>query len=246
MSEKTTPPPGRPGYVRKLVHELKSPLSAIAAAAEVMRDEQLGPIGDERYLAYATDIHNSATHLLELVDRLLAQRSDGGVPAMSFTDLDVEELIAGIASQMLPLAKRAGVTLVTGEGPDARPDARLPAIVADATSLRQILINLVTNAIKFTPAEGRVALYAGHAPGHPLIISVVDDGVGMAQEAVEAALDGNIVPAAGVRSDRGLGLGLPLVQSLATLNGASIEFDTHPGRGMRVSIIFPTSRLVLR
>jgi len=109
MSEKTTPPPGRPGYVRKLVHELKSPLSAIAAAAEVMRDEQLGPIGDERYLAYATDIHNSATHLLELVDRLLAQRSDGGVPAMSFTDLDVEELIAGIASQMLPLAKRAGV-----------------------------------------------------------------------------------------------------------------------------------------
>ena len=139
----TAPEPLSPDLVARLAHELKTPLSAIAAASEIMRDERFGPIGDARYRGYASDIHNSARHALELVSRMLARRTPGAdEPELAFVEIDLAKLIADVVSALRPLAEPAHQSLAATLPP------RLPHVIADATSLRQILINLLTNATR--------------------------------------------------------------------------------------------------
>lgn len=238
----------RRGYVAKIAHELRTPLSAIVAASEVMRDEQFGPIGDARYRAYAKDIHDSAQHVLNVVNRVLAQRAaDPEVEAFAFTDIDVEGLVTGMVSTMQPLACRAGLSL-TGRLEDhtgADLSGHMPKVIADLTSLRQIVLNLVTNALKFTPDGGHVSVVAEHEPGSGLKLYVSDTGVGMQPDEVTAALAGTGQSQGGVREERGLGIGLAIVKTLAEQNGAELSMASSPGAGTTVTIRFPDSRLVL-
>jgi two-component system, cell cycle sensor histidine kinase PleC len=238
----------RRGYVAKIAHELRTPLSAIVAASEVMRDEQFGPIGDERYRAYAKDIHDSAQHVLNVVTRVLAQRA--AVPdeeAFAFTDIDVEDLVAAMVSTMQPLALRAGLSLTSRIEDQTGADltGRMPKVIADLTSLRQIVLNLVTNALKFTPDGGSVSVYAQHDPDQGLRLCVSDTGVGMHADEVEAALTGTGQSHEGVREERGLGIGLSIVKTLSERNGAELLIASAPGSGTTVTIRFPVSRLVL-
>lgn len=236
------------GYVAKIAHELRTPLSAIVAASEVMRDEQFGPIGDERYRSYAKDIHDSAQHVLNVVNRVLAQRAaDPAMEAFAFTDIDVEDLVGGMVSTMKPLAQRAGLS-VSGRLENESGDdltGHMPKVIADLTSLRQIMLNLVTNALKFTPDGGRVSVFATHEPGQGLKLGVSDTGIGMQADEVAAALAGEGQSHEGVREERGLGIGLSLVRTLATQNGAELAIASEPGEGTIVTVRFPDSRLVL-
>ncbi len=240
-------PPKR-GYVAKIAHELRTPLSAIVAASEVMRDEQFGPIGDERYRTYAKDIHDSAQHVLNVVNRVLAHRAaDADVDAFAFTDIDVERLVDGMVSTMQPLAQRARLSLSARledeEGTDLT--GHMPRVIADLTSLRQIMLNLLTNALKFTPDGGQVSVFATHEPGQGLKLGVSDTGIGMQPDEVASVLAGEGQSQEGVREDRGLGIGLPLVRTLATQNGAELSIASNPGEGTTVTVRFPVSRLVL-
>jgi signal transduction histidine kinase len=224
---------GDPRSIARLAHELKTPLSAIAAAAEIMRDERLGPIGSERYRGYAADIHSSARHALGVINRMLeVARCEAAEARLSFTEIDLNGLVESVLSGMQPLAAEAGLSLV------GRSASRLPHVVADETSLRQILLNLLTNAIKFTGAGGEVVVSTGYRVDGPVTLEVRDNGPGMKLDAGAEPVSGSSL------AGPGLGLGLPLVKALAAENGAVVEIETAAGRGTAVRLVFRRDRTI--
>lgn len=226
----------------RLAHEIRTPLGAIAAAAEVIGDQRLGPVGTARYLGYARDIHASASHALALVERMLGEPKASLSPAaeaLAFSEVDTAALLETTASQLGPLAERAGLTLALALPP------RLPHLVADATSLRQIVLNLVGNALKFTPRGGHVTVAARYDGDGTLTITVSDTGRGMTAHEVADALGGRRAARRGeATGGAGLGLGLRLVQALAATNGAEVVIESAAGRGTSASVVFRSDRVV--
>lgn len=228
---------GMPATAR-LAHELRTPLSAVIAYAEVLKDEHFGPLANPRYRDYARTIYDSARHALSVVDGMLAGAAGrAGLPELAFRDLDPAELIENCLAVVGPLAQRAGLDLVAdlGEG--------TPRIVADEVSVKQMLLNLITNAIKFGRRGDRVTVRAACGSDGSLTIDVADTGPGM--RAPFAA--GEELGREGSRrggQDAGLGIGLPLTRALAKANGAELTVESAPGRGTRVSIAFAKDRVV--
>lgn len=226
--------------VRRLAHELKTPISAIVSAAEIMKDERFGPIGDQRYLRYARDIHESARHALAVVERMLGQRQlQRESLELSFTNLDLNQVATSILSSMDLMARDAGLELQRLLAP------RLPLVVADATSVRQIVLNLVTNALKFTPRGGRVSLSTAAEPNGPLTLTVSDTGRGMSEEDIAQVMEDAYEDAPQVpRPGGGFGIGLPLARALAAANGATISIAANEAGGTSFTLSFPVSRQV--
>jgi signal transduction histidine kinase len=226
-------------HVSKLAHELRTPLSAIAAAAEIMKDQRFGDIGNARYLGYTSDIHDNARHALALINRLLGgepEAEDGA--GLQPAELDLNSLAESSVSAMRPLAEEAGVKL-THEF-----HGRLPHVTADATTVKQILFNLLSNAIKFTPRGGDVRVVTGLGFDRSVFVAVQDTGTGMSGEAIEAALKAE-VPANPQRKEAGgHGIGLPLARNLAEANGARLEIDSALSEGTAVALVFPRDRVV--
>lgn len=221
----------------ELAHELRTPLGAIAAAAEIMMDERFGPVGDKRYAAYVAGIHESALHAIRIVERALAEKPLMQSAAIEPGEVDVNATLENVALQVRPLAESAGLVLAL----DLTAD--LPRVVADLTSLRQIVINLLTNALKFTPAGGRVSVSSAVVRDGTLVIAVEDNGPGMSREEIAEIMQHGDAPEPKQRPGGGLGLGLPLVRALAEANGASLELESEPGRGTRAKIIFAGNRI---
>ena len=242
-------PSGLPSEtIAKLAHELKTPLSAIAAAAEIMKDERLGRIENERYKGYAKDIHEGACHALCVIERLLGSGagSDEERPAMAFASLDLNAVAESCLSIMLPLAEKKGLTL-TGDYAQ-----HLPRVTADVTSLKQILLNLLTNSVKFTKSGGAVTISTRCDSGGPVRIEVADTGPGMSMAEIARALDPvrpvTLAPRQTDGTPRdlsgGMGLGLPLVRSLVEASAGRLEIESAPGKGTRVVVSFPRNRLI--
>jgi signal transduction histidine kinase len=243
-SQDTATGRGTPDLAR-LAHELRTPLGAIAALAEIMRDERLGPLGGQRYRSYAADIHDSAAHAMSILAALLENgggshpgEGQDAVPPMEFVELDIGELAGGTVSALKPLADRAGVRLDLDIAPV------LPLLIADRRSLRQIINNLVSNALKFTPPGGRVVVSVSHAMNGPITLEVADNGDGMTTEELERARAGAVAPASVRRRSGGTGFGLPLVRSLAAASGATLTIDSAPGEGTRITIAFGNDRVL--
>jgi two-component system cell cycle sensor histidine kinase PleC len=240
----TTPAPGQQAAeLARLAHELKTPLSAIVAAAEIMKDERFGPIANERYGGYVTDIHASARHALAVINSMLGKREnvpESATPDLIFTDIDLAALVDSTVSAMRPIAEQAGLALAyDGE-------AHLPHIIADATAVKQILLNLLTNAVKFTQAGGRITVRTRHAPDGSLHLSVHDTGSGISDEEIARvhAATGQPMPRNQTAATGGLGLGLPLVKMLAAANGAKLQIRRAPEGGTAILIAFAKSRVV--
>ena len=225
----------------ELAHELKTPLGAIVAAAEIMRDERLGPMGNEKYLSYASDVHDSANHAIAVIARMAgAGRDRASVQEPAFAPVDLNAIAARVVSLMLPLAKSRGLTL------ELETEHRLAKVLAGETAIRQIVLNLLTNALKFTPRDGDVRVVTGYLNDGGVFLVVRDTGIGMAETVIEAALLGlgpgdTKVPRAG----GGLGLGLPLVRSLVLANQAKLEIDSAPGKGTVALVAFDKDRVVI-
>lgn len=216
--------------IAKLAHELKTPLTAIAAAAEIMRDERLGEMKNQRYLSYAADIHESAMHALDVITSLLAERAKPAAAASRLIAIDLNAIVDRTVSSVKALAESCGLNL------SFDTDGSTPHVAANPTALRQILLNLLTNAIKFTPRGGDVHVGTGHLDDGRVFLTVRDTGCGMNDDGAAAgSISASELKPAWARSN---GIGLPLVETLVRDMGAEIEIDSGPQKGTAATIFF--------
>ena len=221
-----------------LAHELRTPLSAVIAYAEILKDEHFGPLASTRYKGYARDIYESARHGLGVVDSLLrGEPTRSLVPPLAVAELEPARVVESCLTVVRPLADRAGLVLLAELAPE------LPRVVADELSLKQMLLNLLANAIKFARRGDRVTIAVGRA-GAGLKICIADTGPGMAADGALGPC-ANPSPETRLRGDgAGLGLGLPLTRALAAANGAALSIESAPGEGTRATIAFGPDRVV--
>jgi two-component system, cell cycle sensor histidine kinase PleC len=227
-------------FLANMSHELRTPLNAILGFSEMMKDEVMGPIGSPTYKSYAADIHESGNHLLKLINEILdLSRIEAGRYELSEKALDVKEVVQESLRILRLDAQTKSLRLITDFNPD------MPAVFADERALRQICLNLISNAIKFTPDQGTVAVRAGILPGGEAIISIRDNGPGIPEEEIPRVLSafGQGSLALKLR-DCGTGLGLPIVAGLAELHGGRFELKSKLGVGTEATLILPKSRVV--
>jgi two-component system cell cycle sensor histidine kinase PleC len=221
-------------FLANMSHELRTPLNAIIGFAEMMRDQRLGPVGTPKYLEYSRDIWQSARHLLGIINDLLdLSQIEGGALPLEQSELSVESIVGEIGRLLQPQSAASGVALnVIVDGP-------LPPINADPLRLKQALLNLVGNALKFTSAGGCVEVHAS-ASGQRIQIEVVDTGIGMSDAEIRVALTRfGRVESALSRRHPGTGLGLPLAVDLIRLQGGDLDIASTPGKGTRITVSFP-------
>jgi PAS domain S-box-containing protein len=228
-------------FLAMMSHELRTPLNAIIGFSEVVIEEMYGPIGNGRYRDYLRDIRASGTHLLELINDILdLSKAEAGQIELHESLIDVAELVDHSVSLVALRARQAGVAIITDVGSD------LPRLRADERKVRQALLNLMTNAVKFTPAGGQVQVRARLADGG-LRLEVEDTGIGMSRADIPRALSPFVqIDSAINRRQAGTGLGLPLTKRLVEAHGAVFDLKSEIGVGTSVSIAFPAQRLVDR
>jgi two-component system cell cycle sensor histidine kinase PleC len=196
-----------------------------------------GPIGAPRYLEYLNDIHTSAQSLLTLINDILdTAKIDSGKMELFEEAVDLEGQVNSALRIVAPRALSAGVHLKAELSPD------LDHLYADRRAIGQILLNLLSNGVKFSP-DGTVTVMARRQSGGQTVLVVADTGIGMSAAEIEIALSpfGQIANVH-TRVHDGSGLGLPIVKSLAGLHGAEFSIVSAPGVGTTVTIVFPPSR----
>jgi PAS domain S-box-containing protein len=226
-------------FFANMSHELRTPLNAILGFSEVISDELFGPLGNRRYAEYARDIYRSGSHLLDLVNDILdIAKLEAGKVELHESTIALPDVIGQCLTLLRDRAQTGGVAL------DLDLPENLPALIADERTLKQILLNLLTNAVKFTCDGGRVTVSAALA-ADGLSLSVSDTGIGMSDEDIAVALSAfGQVHSRVTRRHQGTGLGLPISRSLAQLHGGDLAIESSPGAGTTVTVRFPASRLV--
>ncbi len=243
-------------FLATMSHELRTPLNAILGFSEILTGEHFGPLGSEKYMHYAQDIHNSGTHLLSLISSILEVSSaEAGQLKIEKEQLQLCQLIKNCFEEASPLFVKAKIDteIFTPE--------KTIAINADARALRQILFNLLTNAAKFTPSGGNVTITLGEVvverahdtredvsklnrqeaivQSHAHI-AIADNGIGMDQTDLSKLQQPftrmNIDPHL---SQEGMGLGLAIVKSLVEAHSGIMEIESYPGQGTTVHIYLP-------
>ena len=225
-------------FLAKISHEIRTPLNSIIGFSEVMMEERFGPVGNERYRAYLRDIHASGGHLISLINDLLdLSKIEAGKLELTFAGVSLNDLTQQCVAIMQPQANRERIILRTSLAP------KLPQIVADARSVRQIVLNLLSNSIKFTGAGGQVIVSTALTDAHEVVLRVRDTGIGMSEKDIETALEPFRQLATSARAG-GTGLGLPLTKALAEANRASFHIRSAPNAGTLVEIAFPATQVL--
>jgi PAS domain S-box-containing protein len=227
-------------FLANMSHELRTPLNAIMGFGDLIEHELMGPVGNARYVEYAHDIVESGRHLLALISDILdLAKVDAGRLAVS-EDLVELRHVADECVTMLSERARAGGIRV-----DVAIARELGAVRGDERRLKQILINLLTNSIKFTPAGGRVAVAAARDERGGLALAVSDTGIGIAPQDIPRVLEPFVqVDGPLNRRTEGTGLGLPLTKRLVEIHGGTLEIASEPGRGTTVTVRLPPERVV--
>jgi len=226
-------------FLASMSHELRTPLNAIIGFSEMMTTAQLGPIPD-RYKDYAHDIHNSGLHLLELINQILdLSKIEAGRMELNEAAFSPREVLESCIRLLRERAEKAGVAL------DLHIPSNRTQLWADELKFRQIVLNLLANAVKFTPAGGTVRLGADFEPGG-FLVEVRDTGAGMSPSDIPAALE----PFRQVGDDtllkqQGTGLGLPLAKALAELHGGTLTLESGLREGTTVTVLFPVARVII-
>ncbi|HMA13643.1 MAG: sensor histidine kinase [Bacteroidota bacterium] len=229
-------------FLAMMSHELRTPLSAIIGFAEMIEQQAMGPIGNEKYSAYATDIRESGQHVLGIINDILdLSKVEAGKETLQEQAITVDALIAGVRVLVEGRARAAGVQLVLD------CPAGLPGLRADKRRLTQILVNLLSNGVKFTPKGGTVTLRCRAAPGSGFVFQASDTGIGIAREDIPLALSvfGQIDNGTKEQA-KGTGLGLPLAKALAELHGGTLDLESEPGQGTTVTLRLPAHRTLAR
>jgi PAS domain S-box-containing protein len=228
-------------FLANMSHELRTPLNAVIGFSEIMKTELLGPIGTETYRGYSHSIHDSAKHLLGIINDILDISSiESGSPRLHEGIHESEQICQSVIGLVAGRADQAQVKLVVNIDPTT------DLLYADGRMLKQMLINLVGNAIKFSSKGGSIEIKvtpAGPEPHSGVVFAVADEGIGIAKEDIPRILKPfEQVETAFARNFDGVGLGLPLVNSMARLHGAQLTIDSELNVGTTVSILFPAAR----
>ncbi|WP_276330916.1 ATP-binding protein [Methylobacterium currus] len=226
-------------FLATISHEVRTPLNAIIGFAEVMLEEQFGPVGSDRYRDYLRDIRSSGEHVVSLVNDLLdLAKIEAGHLDLAFAGVGLNDLVAASVALMQPQAARQRVVMRTSFAPG------LPAVLADQRSLRQAALNVISNAIKFTDAGGQVIVSTATTDRGGVALRVRDTGIGMSPEEIETALQPFRQIATAQRRGGGTGLGLPLTKALVEANRAALRITSRPGEGTLVEVLFPAARVL--
>ena len=227
-------------FIARMSHELRTPLNAIIGFSEMIREAMSGPL-DARYRGYGADIHSAGRHLQNVVNDILdISKIEGGRLELHDEPVAIEDLIESSCRIVAATAEATDVAL------SVDLPASLPLIRCDALRLRQILLNLMSNAVKFTPAGGSVKVSA-IIDGGFTVVTIADTGIGMREEDIAIALQPfRQVSGADLLTRRfvGTGLGLPLAKALVELHGGTLAIESAPERGTKVFIRLPLERKV--
>ncbi len=227
-------------FLAKISHEIRSPLNAIIGFSEVMIDERFGALGNERYKQYLKDIHTSGSHLVALLNDLLdLSKIEAGKLELSFVSVNLNELVQECVAVMQPEANSARVIIRTSLPPT------IPAVVADARSVRQIALNVLSNSIKFTGAGGQVIVSTALTDTSEVVLRVRDTGTGMSEKELQNALEPFRQLATTARwGASGTGLALPITKALAEANHARFTISSRVDDGTLVEVAFPATRVL--
>ena len=227
-------------FLAKVSHEMRTPLNAIIGFAEVMMEERFGPIGSERYREYLKDIHHSGGHLISLINDLLdLSKIEAGKLELSFASVDLNDVAKQCMSIMQPQANRERIIIRSALA------EHLPPVVADQRSIRQIVLNLLSNSVKFTKPGGQVILSTSLTDKGEVVLRVRDTGVGMSEEEISAALEPfRQLATSGRDTKEGTGLGLPLTKALVEANRASFNIKSAVDAGTLIEVAFPSTRVL--
>jgi two-component system cell cycle sensor histidine kinase PleC len=226
-------------FLANMSHELRTPLNSIIGFSEMMMIGSYGPLGNEKYLEFATDVNASGNHLLSLINDILdLSKAEAGKFEMNEEAFNVAGAVHSCMRLVKEQAKSQGIELVA-----EIPDSLLP-LYADQRMLKQITLNLLSNAIKFTPEGGTVIIKVWSPPGSGHVLQVVDTGIGVSLNDVPNILNPfTQVENAYNRKHQGTGLGLPLCKNLIELHGGYLDFQSEFGVGSTVTIRFPSERI---
>jgi len=227
-------------FLANMSHELRTPLNAIMGFSEVMKDQHLGPMNNGRYLAYAGDILASGRYLLGIINDILdlSKIEAGKMTVENAEEFPLCQALEGSLAICAALGEKFGV----------RIESRLPPetvrILAVERMIRQIMINLVGNAIKFTPPGGKVLVSSALMLDGGYAITVQDSGIGMSeQDIIKALTPFGQVENKMTATHNGTGLGLPLAKAMLELHDGRLKITSQPGNGTRIVLIFPPSRI---
>jgi signal transduction histidine kinase len=231
-------------FLATISHELRTPLNAVIGFSDVMRNELLGPLGDGRYREYANDIHVAGEHLLGLINTLLdLTKAEAGKLEVKPERVGIAEIVDIVLRLTQEAARRQGVAL-SARTPDAAVTCH-----ADERALRQILLNLVSNAIKFTLPGGAVELVARRTADGGASFEVIDNGIGIATDDLERVMkpfEQAQRPSYAQAPGGGTGLGLPVVDALVRLHCGRLEIASVLGRGTTVRVFLPPPQALSR
>ena len=227
-------------FLANVSHELRTPLNAIIGFSQILKDEMLGALGHREYQEYARDIHDGGTHLLALINDILdMSRMEAGKKDLSESLVEISRVVEGCLRLERNRAAEKGVRLSV-----ILPPA-LPPVRGEERSLKQILVNLVNNAVKFTPRGGEIRIAARQEQDGSLLLTVADTGIGIAPADLAKALAPFGQVGSGLADKTaGTGLGLSLVQSLVHLHGGNFTLESAPGQGTLALVRLPPERVL--
>ncbi|SDR56802.1 two-component system, cell cycle sensor histidine kinase PleC [Rhizobiales bacterium GAS113] len=227
-------------FLATMSHELRTPLNAILGFSEVMKGEVFGPHANPAYRDYATDIHSSGHHLLTLINEILdLSRIEAGRYDLREEAISISHIIDD-AKHMLALRAKAKNQTV-----NAKIENHLPRLWADERAARQIVLNILSNAIKFTPPGGEILIKAGWTVGSGQYISIRDSGPGIPEDEIPLVLSSFGRGSLAIKTaEQGSGLGLPIVKGLIDLHGGTFTLKSKPREGTEVIVTFPPERVM--
>jgi PAS domain S-box-containing protein len=227
-------------FLANMSHELRTPLNAIIGFSTMLRQEMFGPIGSQKYLEYSNDIHDSGMHLLRVINDILdLSKIESGRFELHAEEVELPRIIDASLRIIGERAESANVVIVC----DMEED--LPHLYIDERCFKQILLNVLSNAVKFTLAGGQIIIKAAMDAHNNLLLTIADTGIGMRPEDIPRAMAAFMqVDSSHARKYQGTGLGLPLTKTLVELHDCVFNLESEFGKGTTIKITIPPSRFI--